>query len=126
MRYVLDTTFLIDCLRGLPAAKARLRAMFESGDAMLINETAVCEAASGARPEGEDDLAALIEPLEFIQPGPDTAIRAGRWRMASRRAGATLSVPDALIAAAAFDSDAAVLTRNVRDFALTPVRVETY
>jgi len=33
---------------------------------------------------------------------------------------------DALIASAAVAIDAAVLTRNVRDFALTPVRVETY
>ncbi len=35
-------------------------------------------------------------------------------------------MPDALIAAMAFDLDAVVLTRNVRDFELTPVRVETY
>ncbi len=47
--------------------------------------------------------------------------------MAGRRPAARqgLSLPDALIAAAAED-DAIVLTRNVRDFALTPVRVETY
>jgi predicted nucleic acid-binding protein len=37
-----------------------------------------------------------------------------------------LSLADALIAAAADASDAAVLTRNVRDFAMTPVRIETY
>jgi predicted nucleic acid-binding protein len=36
-----------------------------------------------------------------------------------------LSLADALIAAATED-DAVVLTRNVRDFALTPVRVEAY
>jgi predicted nucleic acid-binding protein len=35
-------------------------------------------------------------------------------------------VPDALIAAAAQSLDAAILTRNVSDFALTPVRIETY
>jgi predicted nucleic acid-binding protein len=33
---------------------------------------------------------------------------------------------DALIAAAAYVMNAAVLTRNQRDFALTPIRVETY
>jgi len=31
-----------------------------------------------------------------------------------------------MLAATAFGVGAAVLTRNVRDFALTPVRVETY
>ena len=33
---------------------------------------------------------------------------------------------DALIAAAAESLDAVLLTRNLRDFARTPVRVETY
>jgi len=37
-----------------------------------------------------------------------------------------LSTPDALIAATADALGAAVLTRNVKDFALTPVRVESY
>jgi predicted nucleic acid-binding protein len=37
-----------------------------------------------------------------------------------------LSLEDALIAAAAEAAEATVLTRNVRDFALTPARVETY
>ncbi len=51
---------------------------------------------------------------------------AGSWREVARSRGRHLSLADALIAAAAHDADAAVLTRNVRDFALTPVRVETY
>jgi predicted nucleic acid-binding protein len=40
--------------------------------------------------------------------------------------GRSLSLADSLIAAAADVGDAAVLTRNVRDFAMTPVRIETY
>jgi predicted nucleic acid-binding protein len=37
-----------------------------------------------------------------------------------------LSLADALIAAVADALGASVVTRNVRDFALTPVRVERY
>jgi predicted nucleic acid-binding protein len=37
-----------------------------------------------------------------------------------------LSLPDALIAAAAHAVEATILTRNVRDFSLTPVHVEAY
>jgi predicted nucleic acid-binding protein len=37
-----------------------------------------------------------------------------------------LSLPDALIAAVALTLEAEVLTRNVRDFGLTPVAVERY
>jgi predicted nucleic acid-binding protein len=126
MRYVLDTSFLIDYLRGVPAAVARFALLFESAETPVVNEIALCEVATGARPGGERDLAALVEPLEFVQPGPESALEAARWRREARALGSTLSLPDALIAACAVSLDAAVLTRNVRDFALTPARIETY
>jgi predicted nucleic acid-binding protein len=125
VRYLLDTSFLIDYLRGAPESLRKMRSMFESGDDLLVSEIVVCEVAAGALP-GDPARAALVEPLEFVQPGPVTALLAGRWRFESRSAGRTLSLADALIAAAAHDLDATVLTRNVRDFALTPVRVEAY
>jgi predicted nucleic acid-binding protein len=68
----------------------------------------------------------FLEPIECIQPGPEHALLAGHWRAEARVVGRSLSLADALIAAAAESQDAAVLTRNVRDFALTPIRVETY
>lgn len=126
MRLVVDSTFLIDHLRGLPAATDRLAQIFEMGDDPIVTEVIVCEVRAGLRPENERDLAALLEPMEFVQPDPATATRAGRWRAEARARGWTLSLADALIAAAAASMDASVLTRNVRDFALTPVPVETY
>ena len=54
------------------------------------------------------------------------ALLAGEWRAAARRRGHHLSLPDALIAGAAHTVDAVVLTRNLRDFALTDARVEGY
>ncbi|HYN68781.1 MAG TPA: PIN domain-containing protein [Candidatus Eisenbacteria bacterium] len=125
MRYLLDSTFIIDYLRGLAGARDRLARMFEDGDEPLVNEVVVCEAWVGAR-EPDPALEALLRPIEFIQPGTDAARRAGRWRADARAKGLTLSLADALVAAAADDADAAVLTRNVRDFGLTPVRVESY
>jgi predicted nucleic acid-binding protein len=57
--------------------------------------------------------------------GPSGSRLAGEWRSAARRRGETVATTDALDAATAYQLGA-VLTRNVRDFALTPVRVETY
>ena len=85
-----------------------------------------CEVAAGARTDPDPVLIALLRPLEFIQPGPESALEAGRWRAEARRRGLALSLPDALIAAAAKAVDATILTRNVRDFSLTPVPVESY
>ena len=126
MKLLLDAAFVIDYLRGLPEAVAWFARIFEQGDEPFINEIVMCEVRTGLREQDVHWLEAFAGPIEFIQPGPDVAVRAGAWRPEARRRGFHLSLPDALIAAAADAMGAAVLTRNARDFALTPVRVETY
>lgn len=126
MRLMLDSSFVIDHLLGNQAAQDRWDAIFANGDEPFVNEVVVCEVRTGLRPADTTVLARMLEPVEFVQPGPDAAVRAGEWRWEAARRGRTLSLGDALIAAAADALGSAVLTRNVRDFALTPVRVETY
>ena len=126
MRLLLDSTFVIDVLDGLPAAVSRHRAIFEAGDEPFVNGVVVCEVRAGLRSKDVPSLVGILEPVEFIQPGPESALQAGDWRRQAHERGRQLSLPDALVASAAAAVDAAVLTRNVRDFALTPVRVETY
>ena len=67
-----------------------------------------------------------VRAVSFVQPGPEHALQAGVWRRHARRKGRTLSLSDALIAAAADGLGAVVLTRNLRDFALTPVVARAY
>lgn len=126
MRVMLDSTFLIDHLRGDRAAVERFASFFETGDEPFVNLVGVCEVESGLRPSEERAFLALLRAVEFVQAGPDAARDAGRWRREAARQGGLLGVPDALIAAEAHHVGAAVLTRNERDFALTPVRVLTY
>jgi len=126
MRILADSAFVIDYLRGLPEAEARWEAVFADGDEPIINEIVVCEVAAGLRARDVPRLEAFLEPVEFIQPGSATALLAGRWRAEAHAIGRSLGLADALIAAAAHADNAAVLTRNVRDFALTPVRLVTY
>jgi predicted nucleic acid-binding protein len=126
MRLLVDSSFVIDYLKGLSDARRRWETVFVEGDEPLVNEIVVCEVRAGLHPYEVPSLRTFLEPVEFVQPGPEAAMEAGRWRTEARAQGHRLSLEDALIAAAAHASDAAVLTRNVRDFALTPVRVETY
>jgi predicted nucleic acid-binding protein len=126
MRILADSGFVIDYLNGDAAASERWRAVFDEGDEPIINEIVVAEVRTGLRPWEVADFDAFMRPVEFIQPGPDAALLAGRWRAEARAAGRTLGLADALIAAAAHADNAAVLTRNTRDFALTPVRLVTY
>lgn len=126
MKFLLDTTFVIDHLRGDAAANGRLRSIYESGDDPLVTGMVVTEAWTGARLTGDAKLDDFLQYLEYVHPGPETARLAGRWRAQAHADGRTLGISDAIIGATAFDVGAAVLTRNLRDFALMPVRVETY
>ena len=126
MRILADSAFVIDYLKGVPAAEARWEAVFAEGDEPIVSEIVVCEVSAGLRARDARRFEAFLEPVEFIQPGPDAALMAGRWRAEARANGRTLGLADALIAAAAHADNAAVLTRNTRDFALTPVRLVTY
>lgn len=126
MRLMLDASFLIDHLRGDPAALARFDAMFEQGDEPFVNMIGVCEVETGLRPAEARQFSAIIAAVEFVQAGPDAARDAGRWRSEAAKLGNALSIGDALIAAEAHHAGAAVVTRNVRDFSLTPVRIVTY
>jgi len=126
VRLLLDSAFVIDVLAGVSGATRRQQQLFEDGEEPFVNEIVVCEVRAGLRSEDVHELEAFLEPVEFIQPGPESAVLAGRWRRDAHERGYRLSLPDALIAAAADAIGAAVLTRNVRDFALTPIRVETY
>jgi len=126
MKLLLDSAFVIDHMRGVPEAVDRYRALFNAGDEPVVNEIVVCEVRAGTLDEELPSFHAFFEPVEFIQPGPDAAQVAGVWREHARRKGYHLSLADSLIASAAAAVGAAVLTRNVKDFGLTPVDIETY
>jgi hypothetical protein len=126
VRYLLDTTFVIDHLRGDLDAVARFVRIVENGDEPFVCDVVACEAWTGAHDDTDPDLLGLLRFVEFVQAGPVQARNAGRWRADARQRGWTLSATDALIAATANAIDAVVLTRNLRDFALTPVTVERY
>jgi len=123
---LLDSTFVIDLLRGDQAAVTRMERIFEDGDEPHVNEIVACEVRAGLLDRDVPAFEGMLRSVAFVQPGPAAALTAGRWRAESRRRGRVLSLADALIAAAGDSLPAIVLTRNVRDFSLTPVRVESY
>lgn len=126
MRYLLDTSFAIDYLRGTDAAVARFARFFEDGDEPYVNDVVLCELAVGEPSTTASGFLAFVRAVSFVQPGPDAAVQAGVWRRSARKLGRTLHLADSLVAATADALGAPVVTRNERDFALTPVRIETY
>lgn len=125
-RYLLDTTFIVDHLRGKPEAVQRLRRLVQQGDLPFVNDVVTAEAWAGAMTDDDPDLTSLLQFLEFIAAGPEHARVAGRWRARSREQGRDIGIADALIASCAADMGSTVITRNVQDFQRTPVEIETY
>jgi predicted nucleic acid-binding protein len=126
VRYFLDTTFAVDYLRGEAAALERFGQLFRDGDEPYVNEVVLSELAGGIRAVEDRGFLAFVRVVSFAQPGPETAVKAGVWRRSARQQGRTLSLSDALIAAAAKALNATLLTRNLRDFELAPVAISTY
>lgn len=123
MPLLLDTTVLIDTLRGRPAAE-RLLALRESGEVPYVCVINVEEVARGLRPRERSSSRALLAALRLAPLGVREGWRAGEWRRAYAESGITLGQADCLIAAAAYGVGARVATGNPRHFPMTEVAVE--
>jgi predicted nucleic acid-binding protein len=120
---VLDTTVLIDCLRGRPAVE-RLEALLRGGDVPLTTALNIEEIYRGLRPSEETAAARLIGGLVVLPLGEREGRRAGTWRRDFARRGVTLAQADCLIAAAAVVNDGTLATGNPKDFPMKGLRIE--
>ena len=115
MRYLLDTTLIIDHAHGYEPAMTVLHRLYEDGAELFTCDVVVCEALSGGSDEHLAIVSRLLEPL-FVATDPGAARRAGEARLRRHRSGGKLGLGDALIAAAAIGLDATIVTRNRPDF----------
>ncbi|MDP9387282.1 MAG: PIN domain-containing protein [Actinomycetota bacterium] len=120
---LLDTTVLIDALRGRPAAD-RLRALRRAGDTPFVCAVNVEEVMRGLRKGEEAGARRLLTGLRTASLGRDEGCRAGRWRRELAATGTTLSQADCLVAAAAVGIGARLATGNPNDFPMAELAVE--
>jgi predicted nucleic acid-binding protein len=116
--FLLDTTVLIDALRGRAAA-GRLRALRGEGPPPYVCAINVEEIWRGVRPGEEEATGRLLGALRVAPLGREQGERAGRWRARFAAEGTTLGQADCLIAAAALGVGARLATGNPKDFPMT-------
>ncbi len=126
MRYLLDTTLLIDHVNGHEPASALLASLYEEGQELFTCDVVVCEALSGGTDEQRAALAQLLGALDYVATDPSAARAAGAARHQRREAGGRLGLGDALIAAVAGGLDATIVTRNGPDFERQGASVQGY
>jgi predicted nucleic acid-binding protein len=114
---VLDTTVLIEHLRGVPAARDYLRSLPAVPTCSEVTRTEVLQGLRSAeRPAAE----ALFAVLRWTDVDERVARRAGELGRRYRRSHPGLSPGDLLIAATALELGQPLATLNVRHFPMLP------
>jgi predicted nucleic acid-binding protein len=120
---LLDTTVLIDALRGQPVV-LRLRELHENGQIPWICAVNVEEVTRGSSAAEEAAVARFLSGMRLAPLGRAEGELSGRWRRDFARRGVTLSQADCLIAAAALGVGASLATGNPKHFPMPKLRVE--
>jgi predicted nucleic acid-binding protein len=120
--WVLDSTVLIDYLRGRPTVE-RVSALAGTGDLLATTAINVEEIVRGLRPAESSAATELFAGLEVLSVDLAAAWQAGEWRRGFSARGVTLWQADCLIAATAKVNGAALVTGNPKDFPMPELEV---
>jgi len=122
-RLLLDSTVIIDALRGRPAA-SRLTALRRTGVEPWVCVISVEEIWRGLRHEEESIARRLFNGLRLAPLGVAEGAMAGGWRRDFAKRGVTVHQADCLVAAAAMGIGAALATANTGDFPMPGLLVD--
>lgn len=120
---LLDSTVLIDFLRGRPAVR-RVRLLRAAGDVPATTAINVEEIVRGLRPREHAAAHQLFDGLVIVPITDTEAWQAGVWRREYAARRVTLWQADCLIAATAAQLGAVLATGNPKDFPMAGVVIE--
>jgi len=126
MRYLADTTFLIDLVNGVEGAVNLAKGFDESNDTVFLSVVSVEEYFRGIYYLYLDDESLLkrklraalrdLSPFEILPVTYEVALKAAEIDAKLVKKGLMLSMADILIAASAIVNDLILVTRNIRHF----------
>ena len=122
MLVLLDTTVLIDYLRGRRAVE-RVNALLAREDTPCTSSINVEEIFRGLRESETVAVEKLFDGLRVVPIGRKEGRRAGEWRRHFAALGTSLSQADCLIAAAAHTVNAVLATGIPRHFPMRGIDV---
>lgn len=129
---LLDTSFLVDLMRGDDGAVEKARAMEQDLVQQRVSSMTLFELYYGVarsnQPESERETVEDVLATKPVQPADAAVMRkAGRLAGELANEGSPVDDGDVIIGATAAVLEEPVLTRNVGDFErIDPVDVETY
>lgn len=116
MILLLDTTVLIDVLRARKDRRGLLAGLVEGGHTLATSAMNIGEVYAGMRPAEEAGTDSLLTNLEHFAITPAIARKAGKLKSEAARKGKTVTLADMMVAAAAMQHGAKLMTDNHKDF----------
>ncbi len=116
MKLLLDTTVLIDMMRGKLRLSGLLQDSFGQGVELATTTVNVGEVFSGLRPVEKQIAEAILGALEIYPLTTAVARKAGELRYSFARKEITLGLPDTIVAATALHYGLTLMTENRKDF----------
>ena len=122
--YLLDTTVIIDCLRGENEAVGFMESIASEGSlagCCLIN---IIEVYAGMKDKEKSATRKLLDSLEYYQVTRELAERAGDYKRYYAKRGITLSLADVTIAAVAIGKNLILATDNPKHYPMPEISLK--
>ncbi len=123
MKYLLDTTVLIDYLKGCDDVVDKIKGLAKSGAILGCCCVNITELYRGLREKEKAGADKLISHLHYFEITPKIARTAGEYQNEYAKKGITLSLADVIIGTVAFANKAILLTANIKHYPM-PVTLE--
>ncbi len=123
MKILLDTSVLIDVLRGRPDRKAELANLVRAGHRLMTTAVNVAEIYAGMRVAEAPRTEEFLSGLECLELKLTDARLAGRMKHKWSEKGRTLTLADTMIAAIALENGCHLFTDNRRDFPMPELQL---
>lgn len=121
MRFLLDTSVLIDALRLRHRRRELLADLVQAGHTLATTALNVAEVYAGMRPEEAQRTEALLGVLDCYDLTGASGRRAGALKQQWARKGRTLALADMIVAAIALERGCILMTDNRKDFPMEEV-----
>ncbi len=119
---LIDTTIIVDYLRGYQKAKDFIEEEFLYGRMPYVSVISYVEIYAGVRVKEEKDISKLFNNLTIVQIGTEIGRHAGKYLNVYGKSHG-LEIADALIAATAYIVGARLITLDRKHFPMTDIQV---
>jgi len=122
--YLLDTTTIIDHLRGNKEVNSFLEEIGQNGDIVGCCCINVAETYTGMKEKEKEKTNRFIESLYYFEVTKKIAKLAGRLRQEYVEKGKTLATTDVIIAATAITYGLILITKNIKHYPFPELEIK--